>query len=85
MEGKRPLMISIQVAIPTSHQSCPTPRHKGILQMSLGTIVIQLPKRNHGEYFENLGMLTTLLSKKPSRDLGKMTSKPLIEVVGGER
>ena len=29
-------------------------------------------------------MLTTLLSKKPSEDLSKLSSRPLIEIVGGE-
>ncbi len=47
------------------------------------TVVVYLPKCNRGEHFENLGMLTTLLSKKTGEP-ARMTNRPLIEVVGGE-
>jgi len=58
-------------------------REKASYNVDSGTIVVHLPKRNRGEHFENLEMLTTLLSgKNHSTDLSKMGSNPLIEVMG---
>lgn len=45
-------------------------------------MVVHLPKLQTGEHFDNLGMLTTLLSKKPTKPI--KTEKPLIEVIGGK-
>ena len=39
-----------------------------------------LPKLHTGDQFENLGMITSLLSKKPVKDLRKIGSSPGIEV-----
>ena len=49
----------------------------------VGTITVHVPKRNAGQYFDNLGMITALLSKKPAGTASKTTSKPLIEVLPG--
>ena len=49
----------------------------------VGTVTVHLPKLNHGEYFQNLGMLTALLAKKPAENVLKVISKPLIEVLEG--
>ena len=49
----------------------------------VGTITVHVPKRNAGQYFDNLGMITALLSKKPAGTASKMTSKPLIEILPG--
>ena len=46
-----------------------------------GTITVYVPKRSTGHHFDNLGMITSLLSKKPAA--AKMASKPLIEVLPG--
>ena len=53
----------------------------GIVSILAATIVIHLPKCKRGKHFENLGMLTTLLSKKPSKDLSTLSSKLLKFVV----
>lgn len=47
---------------------------------SPGTITVYVPKKIAGYHFENLGMITSLLSKKPS---AKISHKPLIEVLPG--
>ena len=47
-----------------------------------GIVTVHLPKLHTGEYFNNLGMLTTLLSKKPAGNMSK-TAKPPIEVMAG--
>ena len=47
----------------------------------IGTIVVQLPKLHRGQHFENLGMITSLLSKKPAKDLRSIGASPRIEVV----
>ena len=46
-----------------------------------GTITVYVPKCVAGHHFENLGMITSLLSKKPPA--AKVGSKPLIEVLPG--
>ena len=56
--------------------------HNNIIYF-VGTITVHVPKRNAGQYFDNLGMITALLSKKPAGTASKMTSKPLIEVLPG--
>ncbi len=43
-------------------------------------MTVHLPKLQSGEHFDNLGMLTTLLSKKPAK--ATQSQKPLIEVIG---
>ena len=43
----------------------------------------QLPKLHTGEHFGNLGMITSLLSKKPAKDLRKIGASPGIEVSVG--
>jgi hypothetical protein len=53
-----------------------SPKHNFI-----GTIVAQLPKLHRGEHFENLGMITSLLSKKPAKDLRSVGASPRIEAV----
>ena len=45
-----------------------------------GTMTIRVLKRNHGEQFANLEMLTTLLPRKQT-ELRKVGEKPSIEVV----
>ena len=47
----------------------------------IGTIVAQLPKLHRGEHFENLGMITSLLSKKPVNELRSVGASPRIETV----
>ena len=49
----------------------------------VGTIVAQLPKLHQGQHFKNLGMITSLLSKKPAKDLRNIGATPGIEVVPG--
>ena len=49
----------------------------------IGTIVAQLPKLHRGQHFENLGMITSLLSKKPAKDLWNIGASPGIEVDPG--
>lgn len=49
--------------------------------LQVGTIVAQLPKLHRGEHFENLGMITSLLSKKPAKDLRSVGASPRIEAV----
>ena len=62
----------------------------------LGSIVVHLPKKSSGEFFEGLGLLTKLLSSKgatcsssvdtkktSSTDVSKLNYKPLIEVLDG--
>ena len=49
----------------------------------IGTIVAQLPKLHRGQHFENLGMITSLLSKKPAKDLRNIGASPGIEVAPG--
>ena len=52
------------------------------LSLSLpGTIVAYLPKLRPGQHFENLGMITSLLSKKPAKNLGKFGASPRIDEV----
>jgi len=66
--------------------------------LNLGNIVVHLPKKNNGEFFEGLGLLTKLLSSKGanstgiasadtkstnSADLSKPNYKPLVEVLDG--
>ena len=46
-------------------------------------IVAHLPKLHRGEHFENLGMITSLLSKKPAKDLRSVGASPRIEVIPG--
>ena len=48
-----------------------------------GTITVYVPKCVTGHYFENLGMITSLLSKKPQPAAAKVGTKPLIEVLPG--
>ena len=48
-----------------------------------GTIIVQLPKLHPGQHFDNLGMITSLLSKKPAEDLRNVGVCPGIEVVPG--
>ena len=51
-----------------------------------GTITVYVPKSVAGHHFENLGMITSLLSKKPAHtqpDAAKVDTKPLIEVLPG--
>jgi len=58
-----------------------------------GNIVVHLPKKNNGEFFEGLGMLAKLLSSKrasnvdtkknSSTDPSKPNYKPLVEVLDG--
>ena len=45
-----------------------------------GTMTIRVLKRNHGEQFANLEMLTTLLPRKQT-ELRKVGERPGIEVV----
>ena len=54
-----------------------------LFSLFVGIVTVHLPKLNHGEYFQNLGMLTALLAKKPSENVSKVISKPLIEVLEG--
>ena len=49
--------------------------------LPVGTLSVQLPKREHGQIFTNLGMLTTLLPRK-LKDVQRAGVQPLIEVVG---
>ena len=49
----------------------------------LGTITVYVPKCNPGQHFENLGMITSLLSKK-SASSEKVPYKPLFEVISGD-
>ncbi len=48
-----------------------------------GIMTVHLPKLQTGEHFNNLGMLTSLLSHKPVTP--SSSQKPLIEVIGGGR
>ena len=41
-----------------------------------------MPKLHDGRHFEDLGMITSLLSKKP---MAKTPQKPLIEVLPGSQ
>lgn len=45
-------------------------------------MVVQLPKHEHGQHFSDLGMLTTLLPRKPA-NVQQAGVQPLIEVVEG--
>ncbi len=49
--------------------------------MLLGNISIHLPKNEKGQFFPNLGMLTTLLPKKPSKGV----IQPIVEVLDQEK
>ena len=53
-------------------------RETATYDISTGIFHLKLPKKNSGELFHNLDMLTTLLAPK------KGTIKPIIEVVSGE-
>ena len=46
-------------------------------------MLIHLPKRDKGQFFPNLGMLTTLLPRKPSSGSGAVV-QPVMEVLGQE-
>ena len=50
----------------------------------IGSFVVQIPKRNEGEHFTNLGMLTTLFANKRQVDLRSVGAKPTIEVIDGD-
>jgi protein SHQ1 len=56
-------------------------RERAVHNIEKGTITVYVPKRSTGHHFDNLGMITSLLSKKPAA--AKMASKPLIEVLPG--
>ena len=47
-------------------------------------MVVHVPKRHRGEHFDDLGMITRLLSKKPRQrsDLATAGATALVEVVG---
>eukprot|EP00736_Rhodelphis_marinus_P012534 Rmarinus@m.13383 len=51
-------------------------REKVVYDPGNGKVLVHLPKKNHGEYFESLDMLTSLLAPQ------KPKTKPLIQVVG---
>ncbi|XP_064404821.1 protein SHQ1 homolog isoform X2 [Halichondria panicea] len=55
-------------------------REKAVFDIEKGSVTVHLPKLQSGEHFDNLGMLTTLLSKKPAK--ATQSQKPLIEVIG---
>ena len=42
-----------------------------------------IPKKRKGDYFDNLGMLTTLLAERKQIDLRTAGQKPLIEMLNG--
>ena len=48
---------------------------------TVGTITVYVPKLHVGVHFENLGMITSLLSKK--QPTSKTPQNPLIEVLPG--
>ena len=48
---------------------------------TVGTITVSVPKLHAGVHFENLGMITSLLSKK--QPTSKTPQNPLIEVLPG--
>ncbi|XP_065885134.1 protein SHQ1 homolog isoform X2 [Dysidea avara] len=67
---------------------------KASYDVNTGSIVVHLPKKSSGEFFEGLGLLTKLLSSKgatcsssvdtkktSSTDVSKLNYKPLIEVL----
>lgn len=49
-----------------------------ITTIFIGNILVQIPKSTRGEYFPNLGMLTTLLAKTKTA----MCTGPSIEELG---
>ena len=46
--------------------------------------MVHLPKLHPGQHFENLGMITLLLSKKPGKDLNSIGTRPAIEIASGK-
>jgi len=52
--------------------------------VSIGIVLIHLPKKERGEFFPNLGMLTTLLPNKPSSKQCSGVVHPVMEVLGSK-